>query len=640
MASGLWWFEQGDNEVHSECENVAAAPTWGSLRDLIIEGARTAPDSCAITAPGRTPLSYRALLEQVDRTFAALRAMGVSRNDRVALVLDNGPEAATAFLATACACVSAPLNPAYGKQEFEFFLEDLTARALIVERGVESPAREVARRLGVAVVEIDREVRGAAGVFTIASSESRTTAGDDPAGSGDTALVLHTSGTTSRPKVVPLTHGNLLASARNVAVTLALSHADCCLNIMPLFHIHGIVAALLASLEAGASVIATPGFYAPQFFEWLDECAPTWYTAVPTMHQAILARSGAEGPVIARRGLRLIRSSSSALMPQVMADLERIFNCPVIEAYGMTEAAHQMSSNPLPPKVRKPGSVGPAAGPEIAIMDVAGRLLDQGEAGEVVIRGSNVTPGYEGNPEANAAAWVEGWFRTGDQGYLDSDGYLVLTGRIKEIINRGGEKIAPREVDEVLMTHPSVAQAVTFSMPDLQLGEDVAAAVVLREGTMATESEIREHVAGRLAMFKAPRRVIFVDEIPKGPTGKLQRIGLAQKLDISREPVTDPGEFVAPRTPVEETLATICMEVLKADRVGIHDDFFQIGGDSMLATLVVTRVRNAFAVDLPLLAFFEKPTVADIAVEVIFLKALQAGYDIEGLLDEIEAQSS
>jgi acyl-CoA synthetase (AMP-forming)/AMP-acid ligase II len=204
----------------------------------------------------------------------------------------------------------------------------------------------------------------------------------------------------------------------------------------------------------------------------------------------------------------------------------------VLEAYGMTEATHQMASNPLPPKPRKPGSVGIAAGPEVAIMDQDGKLLPRGSIGEIVIRGPNVTAGYANNPKANAEAFTNGWFRTGDQGIMDAEGYISLTGRLKEIINRGGEKIAPREVDDVIMDHPAVAQVVTFGMPHEKLGEDVAAAVVLKEGQSLGEKELRDFVAAKLADFKVPKKILFLPEIPKGATGKLQRIGLAQKLGL------------------------------------------------------------------------------------------------------------
>jgi acyl-CoA synthetase (AMP-forming)/AMP-acid ligase II len=301
---------------------------------------------------------------------------------------------------------------------------------------------------------------------------------------------------------------------------------------MPLFHIHGLMAGVLASLAAGAQVSCTPGFNALRFYAWLEEVRPSWYTAVPTMHQAILARAERHREVVARSRLRFIRSSSAPLPPQVMAELEATFDVPVIEVYGMTEAAHQMTSNPLPPGTRKPGSVGIAAGPEVGIMDERGNLLDRGQIGEVVVRGPNVMPGYEANPEANAAAFTNGWFRTGDQGVLDGDGYLRITGRLKELINRGGEKISPVEIDEALMQHPAVQQVVSFAMPHATLGDEVAAAVVLRDGQVTSERELRRFAASCLPHFKVPRRIVIVSELPKGATGKLQRIGLAMKLGL------------------------------------------------------------------------------------------------------------
>ncbi len=492
-----------------------------------------AGNGVALRAPDRAPLDYARLREQVRHTVATLNAMGIGNDDRVAIVLPNGPEMASAFVSVAAGATACPLNPAYRAEEFEFYLSDLRAKALVVAQGSDSAAVRVADALGVSVLEL---VAGdAAGRFTIAPRGARAPAPSDApryAQRQDIALILHTSGTTSRPKIVPLSQANVCASACNVRDTLALGAADCGLNIMPLFHIHGLIAGLLAPLSAGSTIYCTPGFNALRFYAWMADAKPTWYTAVPTMHQAIVARADRQRDVIAANPLRFIRSSSSSLPPQVIAELERAFGAPVIEAYGMTEAAHQMASNPLPPGRRVPGTVGRAAGPEIAIMDPAGELLPAGATGEVVIRGPNVTAGYENNPEANDDAYANGWFRTGDQGVLDADGYLTITGRLKEIINRGGEKISPREVDEVLMDHPAVAQVVTFAMRHDKLGEDVAAAVVLREGRDASEKELRDFVASKLADFKVPRRILFMDEIPKGATGKLQRIGLAAKLGL------------------------------------------------------------------------------------------------------------
>jgi acyl-CoA synthetase (AMP-forming)/AMP-acid ligase II len=345
--------------------------------------------------------------------------------------------------------------------------------------------------------------------------------------------VLHTSGTTSRPKIVPLAHKNVCASARNIRECLGLTANDRGLVIMPLFHIHGLIAALLAPLSAGGEVYCSPGFNALKFFAWFADVRPTWYTGVPTMHQAILMRAANNPEALKNHRLRFIRSSSSALPPTVIAELERVFGVPVIEAYGMTEAAHQMASNRLPPGKRKPGTVGPSAGPEIRVVDTTGKPVPLGVAGEIVIRGVNVMKEYENNPQANADAFYDGWFRTGDQGVMDDEGYVSITGRLKEIINRGGEKISPREVDEIIMEHPAVHQCVTFGMPHDMLGEDVAAAVVLRQGAEASDRELRDFASERLAAFKVPRKILILPEIPVGATGKLQRIGLAKKLGLA-----------------------------------------------------------------------------------------------------------
>ena len=503
-----------------------------TITDLL---ARVPGPGQAIGAPGRPWLAHEALRGLVGRTVADLNRMGIGRGDRVAIVLPNGPEMAAAFVAIGAGATTAPLNPAYKTDEFDFYLGDLNAKALVIAEGMESPSRAVAAARGIPVVELVPGVGGPAGAFTLAAPPtlSGSPARPGPAEAEDVALVLHTSGTTSRPKIVPLRHVNVTASAYHIGATLRLTHEDVCLNIMPLFHIHGLIAATLSSLAAGASVFCTPGFNAFRFFTWFEEAHPTWYTAVPTMHQAILGLAGRHAEAIKAGRLRFIRSSSSSLPPQVMEAMERTFGVPVIESYGMTEAAHQMASNPLPPGKRYPGSVGVAAGPEVAIMDEAGNLLARGELGEVVIRGRDVTAGYENNPEANAKAFTNGWFRTGDQGVLDDQGYLRLTGRLKELINRGGEKVSPIEVDVVLMDHPAVAQCLTFALPHAMLGEEVAAAIVLAEGASVQDHELRAFAAERLAPFKVPRKFVFLNEIPKGATGKLQRIGLAEKLGMS-----------------------------------------------------------------------------------------------------------
>ena len=405
---------------------------------------------------------------------------------------------------------------------------------------------------------------------------------------------------------------------------------------MPLFHIHGLVGCLLSSLAAGASVVCTPGFEADQFLSWLQECQPTWYSAVPTMHQAVLAQAQQSG--LPDRPLRLIRSSSAAMPSRIMAEMETTFGVPVIEAYGMTEASHQMTSNPLPPAQRKPRSVGLARQTEVAIAALAtNELLPQGEIGEVVIRGEAVTKGYASNPTANASAFFEGWFRTGDQGYLDEEGYLFLQGRLKEVVNRGGEKVSPVEVDEALMELPQVAQAVAFAVPHPTLGEDLAAAVVLKPGAQITSEALRAYLFDHIADFKVPSQIIVVDAIPKGATGKLQRLGLADKLADRLK-----SKFIAPRNATEQAISDIMTEVLERECVGIEENFFAIGGDSLKGTQVASRLMERFGVDLANVVVFRRPTVAQLAIEIAELteQSHLDGDDMQDLLNELQGLSS
>ena len=590
-----------------------------TVTDLVERRARNSPEADAILAPGgEPPLSYGALWDQVLSVSQSMRALGIRRGDRVAVILDNGPEMGMLFTGLASSVVCAPLNPSYREAEIEFYLSDLAPRALIIGSTIESSARDIARRQGIRVVELSKVEEAPAGTFVLEDAPSPSRELVDPAQPEDVALVLHTSGTTSRPKLVPLTHRNLVASARNVATALKLGEADRCLNVMPLFHIHGLVASVLAPLYAGAGVVCPPGFDSRRFFSWMAKTSPTWFTAVPTIHQAILARAEDNRVVIETARLRFIRSSSSALAPQVLAQLENVFGVPVIEAYGMTEAAHQMASNPLPPGVRKPGAVGLAAGPEVAILDGSGRVLPAGSEGEVAVRGDNIFGAYENNLTANDSAFCDGWFRTGDEGCLDEDGYLFLRGRIKEIINRGGEKVSPREVDEVLLGHAAVAQAVTFAVPNDRVGEEVAAAIVLRDGATITEDELREYAAHRLIDFKVPRQILFVDEIPMGPTGKVQRTRLAETLGISGlhlgKTSADSG-YVAPRTQLEHELCLMWAEILDLPQVGIGQDFFALGGDSLLGAQLFVALGERFGKEsVPLTALIAAPTIEKMAV--------------------------
>jgi len=476
----------------------------------------------AISVPGGAEVSYAEFGEEIERVAELLAGAGVQPGKAVSIALANGLEFMVVFLAVARAgAIAAPLNPAYTADEFKFYMEDAEAQLAILPGG-EHAAREAAAALGVPTMEASLDDAGRA---VLSRGENALTARRDaPAPSpDDVALFLHTSGTTSRPKGVPLTHGNLAASIKNIGDTYRLTPDDKAMVVMPLFHVHGLIGVSLSTLSTGGSLVIPPRFSASRFWGEQQESGATWYSAVPTIHQILLARADDEGAP--RESFRLIRSCSSALAPAVFEQLEARFGAPVLEAYGMTEASHQMSSNLLPPGDRMPGTVGKGTGVDIAIMDDDGNLLDAGGRAEVVIRGANVTHGYHNNPDANAEAFTNGWFRTGDQGLLDADGTLTLTGRIKELINRGGEKISPLEVDAALLGHPAVAEAVCFGVPHTMYGEAVQAAVVVSADT--DEDAIRAYCGEHLAGFKVPDRVYIIDTMPRTATGKIQRRHIA-----------------------------------------------------------------------------------------------------------------
>ena len=502
---------------------------------------RAPADKIAVILPEQhISITYGMLRQQVQAVAEQLAAAGVGRGDRVATALTNGLPVIVAFLAAGVAGTAAPLNPAYKEDEFRFYLDDTAAKVLILPPDGADEARRAAIERGVPILTIDMDAAGNVTLRRATASGSAKALAEGPLDRkpvvpptvDDVALVLHTSGSTGRPKRVPLRHANLSISAQNVAASYALTTDDVSLCVMPLFHVHGLVASTLATFASGGTVVVPAKFSPLSFWRTARDHGVTWYSAVPTLHQLLLARAGDPSDPSRRPAgtekLRFIRSCSASLPPAVMHALEAAFGAPVLEAYGMTEAAHQMASNPLPPSQRKPGSVGRGTDVRISIMDKAGNHLAVGEAGEVVIQGPNVITGYENNPEANASSFVDGWFRTGDQGVLDVNGYLTLVARIKELINRGGEKISPREIDEVLLTHPAIAEAVCFGVPHGTWGEEVEAAVVLREGATASAAELLAFCKERLAEFKRPKQIHITQVIPRTATGKIQRGAVAK----------------------------------------------------------------------------------------------------------------
>ncbi len=488
----------------------------------------TDDDKIAITSENKSQISYKNLKIFIDNISKQLSGNGITNKDRAAIVLPNGPTMATSFLGISSYMSAAPLNPSYKSEEYEFYLKDLNPKILIVEKNSKNPSIEIAKKLNIEICELKIHKDQPEGLFNLFENKSDYSLPNE----NDEALVLHTSGTTSRPKIVPLSNNNIYSSSENISKSLDLTDKDHCLNIMPLFHIHGLIAVLATSMKVGASICASSGFNALKFLDLAKSEKITWYSGVPTMHQAILLRANKSGDVAKKLNLRLIRSSSASLPPAVFKNLNEVFNCPVIEAYGMTEATHQMTSNPLPPKQQKAGFVGLPAGPEVCIMDDNGNILKQGNVGEICIKGDNVTLGYENNDDANKTSFTNGWFRTGDQGYFDNDGYLKISGRLKEIINKGGEKISPLEVDNILMDHPSIDQAVCFGYEDKMLGENIASAIIIKDGMECSENDVLNYAEKKLAKFKIPKKIFFVDEIPKGATGKLQRNVLAKKFGL------------------------------------------------------------------------------------------------------------
>ncbi|WP_406403163.1 non-ribosomal peptide synthetase [Streptomyces uncialis] len=582
------------------------------LGQLLDRQAELRPDAAALHAPGREPTGYRRLRDRVASTGAALAALGVGRGSRVALVLPNGPDLALAFLAVAAHATAAPLNPAYREQEFAFYLDDMGADALLVEEGSDSAAIAVAKDRGIRIVELVPDASGPAGTFGLRSSAEAVPASRTGwAAPDETALLLHTSGTTAQPKLVPLTHANLGAAAGNTRAAFALGDNDLCLNVMPLFHAHGLTSTLIAALAGGGGIVCTPGFSDTLFFDWLTEFRPTWYTAVPTMHQALLAVAGEHAAELASSALRFIRSASAPLPGPVLNALEDVFRAPVIEAYGMTEAGSLVTSNPLPPGNRKLRSVGIPVGEPVTVLDKAGRPLGPGQSGEIAIRGANVTAGYEHNPEANRVAFTDGWFRTGDEGRLDEDGYLYIVGRSKEIINRGGSKVSPAEVDDVLTGHPAVKIAVAFGLPHPTLGEDLAVAIVPHTGTTVTEREIREFAAERVADHKVPSRVFLMAEVPKSPAGKVQRLKLAEIVATATA-----GPTREPRGPLERRIAALWAEVLERDRVAPDENFFDLGGNSLLLARLSARLHDTLGRELPVVVLTMYPTVSSLAAHL------------------------
>jgi acyl-CoA synthetase (AMP-forming)/AMP-acid ligase II/acyl carrier protein len=562
----------------------------------------TQPSQIALVSISGYEFTYSHLYQLIKHISTELVEI-TGFNSRIAIILPGDEKSAIAFLSVISCGVAAPINPKLTVDEFAKLFNLLNIQCVLT-----SNTGEFKHVINAAN---ENQIKHVFWEDIYPNNIIENSPVIDSRSANTPVLLLHTSGTTAAPKIVPLSADNISISASNIANTLQLETNDRCLNVMPLFHIHGLMAGLCASLIAGASVICSPGYHGIHFFDWLSAYKPTWYTAVPTIHQAVLERGKQNPQLIENHSLRFIRSSSSSLSPNTFHEIEALFYIPIIEAYGMTEATHQIASNPLPPMQRKPGFVGKPAGPEIAIADPGNPiLLAANLTGEIVIRGENVITGYENNPEANQKNFFNGWFRTGDEGTFDNDGYLRISGRIKEIINRGGEKITPREIDEVLLNHPSIKQAVCFAIPHPQYGEVVGAAVI-SEDTSLTSENIQTYLHDKLADYKIPALIQIVDKIPTGPTGKIQRVFLAKALNIDTfffQRNTDSSTNHATDQQKKDMLDIWC-QVLELDTCPEDTAFLELGGDSLLAAELVLRINTKFKTRIKIIDLFEYNTI-------------------------------
>lgn len=598
---------QARHEIGLIRRNMTTATT---LHSLLSTPLNTTPAQPVLLSTTRAPLLAAELQTQWQMVHGVLAAVGITPTDRVAIVLPNGPVLAVACLSllTVTGCV--PLNPAYTQAELQYFLSSLGVRLLLTDPQAVPHAQLAAASAGVPVLRVVVDDTLATGIFRLESDIPMQIA---PGGlmrpsPDDIALVLHTSGSTAEPKIVPLRQHQLVSSAQYLIQSLALTADDRCLNALPLFHVGALVDLLIAPLASGGSVLVTDDMQASGLLQSLATQGITWYQAVPTMLQDLLTHVQDLAPTSMTHNLRFLRSVSSPLSPALLTALETQFGVPVIEIYGMTETAGVISSNPLPPGVRKVGSVGVSAGPEIVVIDQAGNPARTGHKGEILVRGSTVMAGYEG-AAANADTFINGWLRTGDEGYCDREGYLFITGRTKDIINRGGEKISPREVDDAMMAHPSILEAAAFGVPHPSLGEDVAAAIVLKPGQQLDRQALAAFLAPRLAYFKVPHSLYFLDTLPKGNTGKVLRRKLAETVaDI---PAVSQVAFQAPESALAQDLAALWASLLDVPVVGMQDDFFELGGDSLKAATLMTRLQDSLGVDLTATALFDAPTLGE-----------------------------
>jgi oxalate---CoA ligase len=589
-----------------------------TLGAAIRSRAEMQPDQPAIIASGLAPLSYRELHDVIGSVRGTLRASGFGRSARIAVAMPNGPQAALAIVAVSCSVVSIPLNPKQTLREIETGFAALRPDAVLLEKGDDSDVRRAAERTGVKIIEATVSKTGTIG-FTIEppTGASSVSDGPDEPDPDAPAFILQTSGTAAEPKLIPFSHRNMLAAAARLQAWFNLTPKDRCLSVSPPFYSHGLKVTVFTPLLTGGTTAFPTDASRFDYAEWFTDLKPTWYSAGPTLHRLVFDQAQSRAGAKTGHSLRFILSGGAPLPSVVLEGLRDALDVPVVEHYGSSEAA-QIAANLPQPGRSKLGTCGVPWPGTVIIAGEDGEPLPPGKLGEILVGGPTLISGYLNAPDLNRASFVNDWFKTGDLGSLDRDGFLTLHGRISDVINRGGEKISPLEIDEALMRHPAVAEAAAFAVPHSRLGEDVAAAVVLRNGMTTTPVELRRYLQDQLAPFKIPRRIVVQDQLPKGKTGKVLRRQLsdsslekpeAGKQTASPHALENPaaaGTLVIQMTELWERL-------LQKAPISPDEDFFDLGGDSLLAVEMLFELEQLTGRTIPTSILFEARTIRQVA---------------------------
>ncbi|WP_082646425.1 AMP-binding protein [Bradyrhizobium valentinum] len=592
-----------------------------TLGQVIGRTASSFPHQPAIVSATFAPLTYRDLQRQLDSIRRQLRLAGFDCNARIGVLMPNSTDAVLTIVAVACCSIAVPLDPRLSQAEIDQRLDMLRLNALLLPQGSASEARQAAELRRLPIIEAAPVGQGLLGL-NIAVQVSNSPAIDAEPDPGSPAFILQTSGTTAQPKLIPFSHSNMLAAAARLHSWFGLTHRDRCLSVSSPYYSHGLKVTVFTPLLTGGSIAVPANSAVVALDEWLDVLRPTWYSAGPTLHAAVLDKAASLEDAPAAHTLRFAVSGGAPLPEEVQDGLQRILGVPVLEHYGSSEAA-QIAANLPPPGPNRPGTCGQPWPDTVAIVGEDGHPLPAGERGEIWVRGPTVISGYLDASELNQAAFREGWFRTGDIGSLDGDGFLSLHGRLSELINRGGEKIAPAEVESALLRHPAIAEAAAFAIAHPRLGDDVAAAIIPHPGAQTTPVQVRQFLQRELASFKIPRRILILDQLPKGATGKVQRRRLRELLDGllgHQEAMPLPAVNKAPLD-LEAELLTLWRRLLKSEAVTVDDDFFACGGDSLQAMEMLIEVERLVGHPVPETILFGAETIRRLAPRI----AMHAG---------------